>query len=94
MPLLIATLVDAVTFHRRIADWPRSILDGSTVNSATTGLPELVGPLLVDAGAGGGGGGGGIGVFFEQADAIRTITIARVRAAFFIGRSRKLVIIT
>jgi hypothetical protein len=47
-----------------------------------------------DAGAGAGGGGGGIGVFFVQADAIRTITRARVRTALFDGRSRELVIIT
>jgi hypothetical protein len=70
------------------------MLDGSTVNSATTGLPAVAGAFVLDAGGGGGGGGGGIGVFFVQADAIRTITIARVRAALFNGRSWKLVIIT
>jgi hypothetical protein len=74
------------------------MLDGSTVNSATTGLPEVAGALVDAAGAGAGGGGGGIGVFFVQADAIRTITIARVRAALlsglFMERSRDLVIIT
>jgi hypothetical protein len=70
------------------------MLDGSTENSATTGLPVVVGALVLDAGGGGGGGGGGIGVFFVQADAIRTITIASVRAALFIERNRELVIIT
>jgi hypothetical protein len=74
------------------------MLDGSTENSATTGLPEEDDPFDEDAGPGAGGGGGGMGVFLLQADAIRTITVASVRTALFSGllngRSRKLVIIT
>ena len=59
------------------------MLDGSTENSATTGLPEPPDGPLVDPPAGAGGGGGGIGVFLLQADAIRTITTVSVRAALF-----------
>jgi hypothetical protein len=61
------------------------MLDGSTENSATTGLPEVAGPFVLEAGAGGGGGGGGIGVFLLQADAIKTITIASVGTALFMS---------
>jgi hypothetical protein len=72
------TLSDPVTFQRTTADWPRSIEEGSTVNSAITGRPAE--PLVlgaVDPPAVGGGGGGGIGVFLPpHADAIRIKTTA------------------
>jgi hypothetical protein len=89
IPLLIATFVEPVTFHRRIADWPRSILDGSTENSATTGLPEE-GVFVGTVAEGAGGGGGGIGVFLLQADAIRIITTVRVSAALLKRRNRNM----
>src|ERR1035441_5268416 len=88
MPLLIATFVDPVTFHRRIADWPRSMVDGSTENSAMTGFPGVAGPLLLPfEAAGAGGGGGGIGVFLPQPDAKSTMLSAIVRAALCMRRN-------
>ena len=85
MPLLIATLLEPVTFQRKTADWPRSIVDGSTVNAAITGVPDAAGAVVPGAvvAAGAGGGGGGIGVFLLHADAKASRASANVRAAWF-----------
>jgi len=75
MPLLIEVLVAPVTVHRSTADWPRSMLVGSTENSPTTGL--VAGGAGADSATGAGGGGGAMGAFFLHADAkmsrVRTI---------------------
>jgi hypothetical protein len=52
-----------LTSHRRVADWPRWIEVGSTLNCATVGA---AGFGASGAGAGAGGGGGGGGAFFLQ----------------------------
>src|ERR1700683_3107473 len=81
-PLLITTLLEPVTFQRRTADWPRSMVDGSAVNSAMTGTPGPDGVVVAGAVAVGvGGGGGGIGAFLLQADAKVIRTSVNVRAA-------------
>ena len=73
MPLLIEILVAFPTVHRTIADCPRSMLDGSTVNSLTTGRPSGgVGASFGASATGGGGGGGATGAFFPQDEAINS----------------------
>ena len=58
------TSIAPVTDQRSNADWPRSIEDGSAVNSATTGLVEGAGAVLSGfVLLAGGGGGGGSGAF-------------------------------
>src|SRR5688572_7087275 len=48
-----------VTFHRSVAAWPRSIVDGSASNVPTTGRTGLgVSTLASGVGVGGGAGGG------------------------------------
>jgi hypothetical protein len=82
-PLLIDTFVEPVTFQRNTADWPRSIVEGSTENSAITGTPgpggELRGVEVSFATGAGAGGGGGITTFLPQAarSAISMSTVER-----------------
>jgi hypothetical protein len=67
----MVTLFALLVAHRKVADWPRSIVLGSTVKLPITGL----------AGGGGGGGGGasvfggggGAGTFFLQPSATKNI---------------------
>jgi hypothetical protein len=65
MALSMDTLVTfPLTSHRRVADWPRWIEVGSTLNCAMVGATGF-GASGAAVGAGGGGGGGG-GAFFLQ----------------------------
>lgn len=91
-PLLIATFVAPLTFHRRTADWPRSIVDGSAENSAIVGTPGPEGCVLGAVATGAGGGGGGIGAFLLQAAAKAIRNSVHVRTAAFqrVGRNGEL----
>jgi len=53
-----------LTDHRRVADWPRSIVEGSALNSA---IETLGGGGGAGCSTFGGGGGGGGGTFFLHA---------------------------
>jgi hypothetical protein len=65
MPWLMDMSVALLMDQRRVADWPRSMVVGSTVKLLITAASTRGGGA--GAGAGGGGGGGG-GTFLPQAD--------------------------
>jgi hypothetical protein len=59
MPWLIVMSVAFETDQRKVADWPRSTVEGSAEKLAIDGRAGGGGGALVSAGGGGGGGGGG-----------------------------------
>jgi hypothetical protein len=66
--------------HRRVADWPRSIVRGSAVKLLMCAADGVGGGGSVTFAAGGGGGGAGAGAFFLQPATDKNSIVANTAA--------------